>query len=101
MKGLPIIPFDGADHNGERSAPAGRESPFAITVTLCPHRSNSWASSATTSSIPPYADGGTGYQGGAISMMFMARLPPVAGHRGDHRRSVVSKNAHGTCPRGR
>src|SRR4029078_3196592 len=74
MNGLPIIPFEGADPSVGRNAPTGRESPLAKTITRWPRRSSSCEISATTSSMPPYADGGTGYQGGAMRAIFIASL---------------------------
>jgi hypothetical protein len=53
--------------------------PEATTVTSWPRGSSSRVSSATTSSIPPYAFGGTGYHGGERSKS--ARSPLTHGMR--------------------
>src|SRR5690606_28118418 len=84
--------------NSHRSSAELFESPVAKSVTSCPLATNPSASSATTSSVPPYWGGGVGTNGVEtiairMAVLFLARprepgerTGPVRGRPGVQRR---------------
>src|SRR5438067_11113966 len=76
---------DGGSRYVRRKSAGVASRPAPTRVTRCPRAISAWVSPATTSSMPPYASGGTLNQGGATIAMCMAP--------GTHNRAAPTRSA--------